>query len=178
LLGPVSSRVCPLPLVVRWVRPISADRPFACLPSLARGPQLSASSPSLTSRPCTSSWTCPRRAFPDHSPTRPTSFWISHSLAHSPRSIALPYRPLAPLSLALRAHPWSTNVVRRPFCGRRRAPVASIAPVSSASSLATQDALLFAPILPISLGSCSPSTKVLVASSPLLKRSRAVSRGN
>jgi hypothetical protein len=47
-------------------------------------------------------------------------------------------------------------VTSGPFRDRRRAPVSSVAPVSSASSPATQDTLWFAPIPSISLCSCSP----------------------
>jgi hypothetical protein len=59
-------------------------------------------------------------------------------------------------SLALRVHPWSIAIVRRPFRGHRRAHVASIASVSSASSPAIQDTLWFGPSPSISLGSRSP----------------------
>jgi hypothetical protein len=117
-----------------------APKTWEVVPQLARGPHLSATSPSLISRPRIPPWMRPLRAFLGHSPTRPTSFWSPHSFSHSPRSVAPPADPLAP-----RAHPWSTAVVRRSFRGRLRAPIASTAPVSSASSPATRDTLWIAP---------------------------------
>jgi hypothetical protein len=129
----VPSCSCPFSLATWWVRPYSADRPFVSPLLQVRGPHLSTTSPSLTSRPRTPPWTRPCRTFLGHSPTRPSSFWSPHSLAHSPRSIA-PQQTPSLLSLAQCAHPWNSIVVCRPFCGRRRAPVASVALVSSPSS--------------------------------------------
>jgi hypothetical protein len=48
-------------------------------------------------------------------------------------------------------------MVRRPFCGRRQAPVAIVAPVSSASSSATRDTPWFTHFPFVSLGPCSPA---------------------
>jgi hypothetical protein len=155
LSAPISSRVRSLSLCP-WARSVNIDRPFAYAPSLARGSHLSDTSPSLTSRPRTPSWTRPHRAFSGHSPTCPTYFWSPHSLAHSPRSVAPPTDP-SHLSLAPCAHPWSTTIVHRPVRGRRRAPVTSIALMNSASSPATRDTLWFAPSPSISLGSRSPN---------------------
>jgi hypothetical protein len=121
LSAPISSRVHPFSLATRWVCPVSANRPLVSPLSLPRGPHLFATSPSLTSRSRTPPWTRPCRAFPGHSPTRPTSFWSSHSLAHSLRSVMPRQTPPPPiLSLAPRAHPWSSAVVRRLFHGYRR----------------------------------------------------------
>jgi hypothetical protein len=109
---PVSSLTRPLSLVVRWVRVISVDCPFASALSLARGPHLSATSPSLTSRPRTPPWTRPCLAFPGHLLTRPTSFLSlhpTHSL-YSPRSAPL-HTPRTYLSHC--SCPWSTIAVRR-----------------------------------------------------------------
>jgi hypothetical protein len=139
---PVSDGPCPhslpLPLATRWDRivgagflarpfslaargvcPISVDRLFVSQLSMARGPHMSASSHSLTSRPRTPSWTrprtpswtSPRRAFPGHSLTCSTSFWIPHPLAHYPCSVAPPTYPLAPLSRT--THPGSSAGIRR-----------------------------------------------------------------
>jgi hypothetical protein len=69
----VPSLARPLPLVVRWVHPVNADRPFASPLSLARGPLPSATFASLTSRPHTPPLTRPRHTFLGHLPTRPTS---------------------------------------------------------------------------------------------------------
>jgi hypothetical protein len=92
LSAPVPSRTRPLPLSVWWARSVSADRPFAYAPSLAHGPHLSATSPSLTSNPRTPSWTRPRRTFLGHSPTRPTSFGALTHSPHSPRLTSIkPY---------------------------------------------------------------------------------------
>jgi hypothetical protein len=96
LSAPVSSRalassLCPVgSLYQRW--PPVRVRALVGL----RTPPIS-HLPFLTSCPRTPSWTRPRRAFPDFFPTRPTSFWSLHSLAHSPRSVAPPVDPLAPL---------------------------------------------------------------------------------
>jgi hypothetical protein len=179
LSAPVSSCAHSLPLAARWVRSVSTDRPFAWSPSLARGPHLSASSPSLASNlhPVVDAPTSrvsrplPPRARPPFEPV-PTCSLPSPSSA----PLQTPSHP----SLALRAHTWSTAAVRHPFCDRRRALVVYIAPVIFASSPATQDTLWFAPSPFNSLCSCSPdfssrsraspsSTKVLDMSSPLFK---------
>jgi hypothetical protein len=168
LSAPVSLRVRWLPLAAQWVLSISADHPFACSPSLVRGPHLSASSPLLTSRPRTPPWTRPRCVFLGHSPHVPDLLVSPHPLAHSPRSVALLRRPpRTPLSHCARR--WSTTAVRRLFRDRRRAPIASIAPVSSASSLATRDTLWFAPspsIFPLF------ALTRLLAAQPCLRRHR------
>jgi hypothetical protein len=171
----VSSLSPSLPPAARWGQLVGADffgrtlTPSLCSmrpscqrwpsirvsPSLARGPHLLASSPSLTparaihhGRAHVSCFpTTPPHARP---PSKPAPTRSLPSLSSTPQ--------LTPshLSLALRTHPWSTVVVCRPFRGRRRAPVVSIAPVSSASSPATQDTLWFAPNTSISLCSRSP----------------------
>ena len=93
LSAPVSSCAHSLPLAARWVRSISTDRPFAWSPSLARGPHLSASSPSLTYGPRTPPWTRLRRAFPGHSPHALDLLLSPYPLAHSPCPVVLPCRP-------------------------------------------------------------------------------------
>jgi hypothetical protein len=99
------------PPVVQWVRPISANRPFVN-PLAVRGPHLSATSPSLTYHSCTPPSTRPRRAFPSHLPTRPTSFLSPHPTHSLPSPISAPLQS-SRTSLAPRAHPWSTIVVYR-----------------------------------------------------------------
>jgi hypothetical protein len=98
----ILSRSCPFSLTAWWVRPVSADRPFASSLSLARRPHLSATSPSLTSR----SRSPPGRAhdvrFPATPPHIRPLFWIPHPLAHSPRSVAPSTNTLAPLSRTTR----------------------------------------------------------------------------
>jgi hypothetical protein len=118
--SPLSLSLC---VCVRWVRPVSADHSSA--PSLARGPHLSATSPSLTSRPCSPPWTRPQRAFPGHTSMRPTSFWRLHPLTHSPRSVAPQADPLAPLSRTVHTPvqlrrgpsfiPWPPSSLSRPL---------------------------------------------------------------
>jgi hypothetical protein len=160
--------------------------------SLAHGPHLSTTSPSLTSRPHTPPWTRPHRAFPGHSRHALDLLLSPCPLTHSPRSVALLCRPpRTPLSHCARAHgalPLSA-LTSGPFHGRRRAPVASIAPMSSASLPATQDTLWFppSPLVPSirahrtsrrAVVSLPPSTRALAVSLLSLKCSRAVSRGN
>jgi hypothetical protein len=148
LSPPVPSLARPLSLAVWWVCPVSANRPFMSPLSLAHKPHPSATSPSLTSRPRTPSWTCPRRAFPDHLATRPTSFLSPHPLTHSPRPVAPLCRPHAPLPRTARARgaPSPSVVTSGLFCSCYRAHVVFVAPVSSASSPTTQDTFWFAPI--------------------------------
>jgi hypothetical protein len=74
LSAPILSRTRPFSLAARWDHSISADRPFARSPLLARGPHLLATSPSLTSHPRSQPWTRPRHVFPGHSPMRLTPF--------------------------------------------------------------------------------------------------------
>jgi hypothetical protein len=151
----VLSRTRSLPLSARWDRSVSADHPFAHVPSLARGPHLSASSPSLTSRSRTPPWKRPRHTFPGHFPHTPDLFLEPTPTRSLPSLSCAPSR--APrTSLAPRAHPLSSATVPRPFSGRRRAPIASVALVSFASSPATRDTLWFAPSPSISPGSRSP----------------------
>jgi hypothetical protein len=168
------------------------DRPFSRSPSLTGGSCLS--DPSPPNRPYTayaSTWNPrPRRTLrPRMSPPQPIYNRLAParpplpSFAHS--------QPIAPTSR--RAHAQGARplftVSAHLFCSRRRASVVLIAPVSSASSPATQDTPWFAltPSIPLcsrSPGSCHaavsppPSTRVPVVFSSSLKRSRAVSQGN
>jgi hypothetical protein len=140
LSTPVSLSACLFSIAARWVRPVSADRPFVSPLSLAHGPHLSTSSLSLTSRPRTPPWTRPSRVFPGHSlRTWPLSGARTHLL--TPLAQLRPQQTPLHLSLAPRVHLWSFAVVRRPFHGRRRAPVTSVATVSSASSPVMWDTL-------------------------------------
>jgi hypothetical protein len=104
------------------------------------------------------------------------------------RTLVAPRTRLAP-----RANPGSFTVVRhgfRLFLRPSSGPRVSVAPVSSASTPATRDTPLVHPPPPLSFTapahqtphravvSLPPSTRVPVVSSSLLKRSRAISRGN
>jgi hypothetical protein len=116
--------------------------------------------------------------------SEPFSGAHSHSLPSL--SCALSRTPSL-LSLALCAHPWSSHLVCRPFRGHRRASSASVALVSSASSLAMRNTLWFALASlfrsirahwPFHHAARAPSssTQGLPASPSLLKRSRVPSR--
>jgi hypothetical protein len=101
--------------------------------------------PSLTTRSRTPPWTRPCRAFFGRSPHAP-DFFLEPALTRSlPSLSSVPQPTPSHLSLAPSAQLWSTAVVRRPFRGRRRVPVASIALVIFASSPATRDTLWFSP---------------------------------
>jgi hypothetical protein len=79
----ILSRARPFSLAAQWYLPISADRPFARSPSLACGPRMSATTPSLTSRLCSPPWTHPRPHVSRPCPHTPESFSgaRTHSLA-------------------------------------------------------------------------------------------------
>jgi hypothetical protein len=105
LFAPIRSRTRPFSLVARWDLPVSVERPFARSPSLAYGPRLSATTPSLTSRLRSPSWT----------------HFLATSHAHEPlpaptRSLPSPSCALSrtpSLSLSSYAHaPWSSVVIR------------------------------------------------------------------
>jgi hypothetical protein len=74
LSASILSRARPFSQAARWVHSVSVDRPFARPLSLAGGPHLSATSPSLTYRSRSPSWMRPQRAFPRHSLTLLTPF--------------------------------------------------------------------------------------------------------
>jgi hypothetical protein len=184
----VHSRTRSLPLSARWSRSVSADRPFAYASSLASRPHLSATSPSRTSRPCSPPWTRPRRAFPGHSPTRPTSFWSLHPLAHSPCSIAPQKTPLAPLSHTVRTPvelhrgppsvPWPSSSPYRVCCpGELR-----LLTNNTRHPLVCPQPLYFSRFTLTGPSSCSrrppPLTRGLAVSLPSFKRPRALSQGN
>jgi hypothetical protein len=121
LLAPIHPRTRPFSLVARWDLPISVERPFARSAWLAYGPRMSSTTPSITSRMCSPSWT----HFPttSHAP-EPFSRARAHSLAPlaqlhpQPNTLALSRSTRAPVEL--RCDPPS-------FCGRRRASVVSVA---------------------------------------------------
>jgi hypothetical protein len=183
---PIRPRPRPLLLAARWDLPVSVDRPFACSPSLVYGPRLSATTPSLTSRPRSPSWTRPRPRVSRPRPTHPSLFWspcpLTRSLAQlcpQPNSLALSRSTCTPVEL--RRDP-------PPFCGRRRASTVFVALVSSASSLAMRDTLWFAPASLFRLvhthlrSPCAAKappllTQGIPVSPSLLKHSRVSSRG-
>ena len=99
-------------------------------------------------------------AFSGHTPTCPSLFGTPPTLTRPPLlSCALSRAPSPTLSLCARAQgaPSPLVVVRRLFCGCRRALAVSVALVSSASAPAMWDILQFAPNPSGSLGPCSPA---------------------
>jgi hypothetical protein len=118
------------------------DRPFTCPPSLTGGSHLSGSSP--PNRPCTtraSPWTPRLRRTPWPRPSPPWPFSSCPAPAHPPLPSLAHRQPSALASHRAHAQgvPLPFTVSLCPFRGRRRALVVLVAPVSSASSLATQD---------------------------------------
>jgi hypothetical protein len=130
------------------------SRLFARPLSLTHGSCLS--DPSLLNRPHTtraSPWTPRPRHMPRSHPSPPRPF-SSCPVPHSLSSPSLAHSQPSALA-SHRAHtqgaPSSLAVVRRPFCGNRRATTVPVASVSFASSHATQDIPRFAPSPSVSL---------------------------
>jgi hypothetical protein len=188
LSAPISSRVHPFSLATRWVCPVSANRPLVSPLSLPRGPHLFATSPSLTSRSRTPPWTRPCRAFPGHSPTRPTSFWSSHSLAHSLRSV-MPRQTPPRSSLSHHAHTrgaplWSDvcSMAIVDSCHVRCPGELRLLTSNMRHPLVCPQPLYFSRFTLTGSLPCSqrlpPSTRGFVVSLPPFKRPRALSQGN
>jgi hypothetical protein len=106
----IPSHTRPFSLAARWTPSVSAGHSFVSSLLLAHGTHPSAPSASLTSRPHTPLWTRPRRAFPGHLRTHPTSFLSLHP-THCPHPVAPPAE--LPRSLSLYAHLGSSTAALR-----------------------------------------------------------------